>query len=114
MQLKPLRFEVAGATLVGWEAGEGPAVVLLHAGGERSDVWEPVARQLVARHRVRCVAVDQRGHGASSGTGERLSDFGDDAATVLARQAGSCVVVGASLGGFAAIDALRHGAHDVP
>jgi pimeloyl-ACP methyl ester carboxylesterase len=98
---------VDGVDLVGWETGSGPTIVLLHAGRERAAVWVPVAEVLCGRHDLHCVATDQRGHGASGGDAERISDYGADLRQVLASQDGPCVVVGASLGGFAAIDALR-------
>lgn len=43
-----------------------------------------------------------------AGASLRLADFGDDTAAVIAARSTACLVVGASLGGFAAIDALRH------
>lgn len=105
--MRAISYDRPDATLFGWEVGAGPTVVLLHAGGERSDVWRPVVQLLADRHRVRCVAFDQRGHGRSGGRGERLAQFGDDLAAVLAHEPRPCLVVGSSLGGMAAMDALR-------
>lgn len=49
--------------LLDW-GGEGPLVFLHHANGFCAGVWEPVAERLRADFRV--VAMDARGHGASS------------------------------------------------
>ena len=58
--------------------GSGPAVVLLHGFGETGDMWEPLARALVASHRV--VVPDLRGMGRSSRAAagyEKKSQAGD-------------------------------------
>ena len=86
------------------QLGEGPDMLLLHAGGERRTVWRPVMRDLAAH--CRCTAYDQRGHGASGGSrGDPVTAFGEDAVAMIARLHRP-VVVGASLGGFAALLAL--------
>ncbi len=43
--------------------GSGPALLLVHATGFCAATLAPVAERL--RHRFRCVALDERGHGAS-------------------------------------------------
>ncbi|WP_232376500.1 alpha/beta fold hydrolase [Amycolatopsis aidingensis] len=91
--------------LRGVEAGIGPTVLLLHAGGERRRVWTPVIEFLVEAG-FRCVAFDQRGHGDSGGRAEALAPCADDVAAMLHAEPTGCVVVGASLGGLAAIAAL--------
>ncbi|MCP2342496.1 alpha/beta fold hydrolase [Actinomadura rupiterrae] len=93
------------ALLRGEETGDGPTVLLLHAGGERRQVWTPVIDVLTAAG-YRCVAYDQRGHGDSDGSRHALAPFAADAAAMLAEEAPGCVVVGASLGGLAALAAL--------
>lgn len=45
-------------------AGRGPVVLALHGFPENGLTWRPLAHAL-ARHGVRVVSVDQRGHGAS-------------------------------------------------
>lgn len=50
-----------------WGAAQAPALVLLHALGESSSDWAPVAEALAAGWRVH--APDLRGHGASDWTG---------------------------------------------
>jgi pimeloyl-ACP methyl ester carboxylesterase len=93
------------AVLKGHETGAGPTVLLLHAGGERRRVWTPVT-DVLAEAGFRCVAFDQRGHGDSAGSPRTLALCADDVAAMLHAEAPGCVVVGASLGGLAAIAAL--------
>ncbi|WP_045701290.1 alpha/beta fold hydrolase [Streptomyces rubellomurinus] len=94
-----------GAILRGEEVGAGPTCLLLHAGGERRQVWAPVSDVLVGAG-FRCVAFDQRGHGDSDGLARALSPCAEDVAAMLRTEPPGCVVVGASLGGLAAIAAL--------
>ncbi|WP_410594265.1 alpha/beta fold hydrolase [Amycolatopsis sp. lyj-23] len=91
--------------LRGAEAGRGPAVLLLHAGGERRGVWTPVVASLTAAG-FRCVAYDQRGHGESGGSARTFESYVDDVGAMLGAEPPGCVVVGASLGGLAAVAAL--------
>lgn len=89
--------------------GSGPDVLLLHAGGERRRVWHPVMDYL-AGHGCRATAYDQRGHGESVGdSASTLPPFGEDTIGMVA-QLTMPVVVGASLGGFAALFALADAA----
>ncbi|MFB8242599.1 alpha/beta fold hydrolase [Kitasatospora purpeofusca] len=93
------------AVLRGEEVGAGPTYLLLHAGGERRKVWAPVSEVLVGAG-FRCVAFDQRGHGDSDGRPRALSPCAEDVAAMLRAEPPGCVVVGASLGGLAAVAAL--------
>ncbi|MDK9499282.1 alpha/beta hydrolase [Streptomyces katrae] len=93
------------AILRGEETGAGPTYLLLHAGGERRQVWRPVSEVLVDAG-YRCVAFDQRGHGDSEGSARTLSACADDVAAMLRAEPPGSVVVGASLGGLAAVAAL--------
>ena len=95
--------------LRGEESGAGPAVLLLHAGGERRQVWRPVAELLVADG-FRCVAYDQRGHGDGGGSVDALAACADDVAAMVRAEPSGCVIVGASLGGLAAVAALADSA----
>lgn len=89
--------------------GSGPDVLLLHAGGERRRVWHPVMEYL-ARHGCHATAYDQRGHGESIGArAHTLLAYGEDTIDMVARLT-MPVVVGASLGGFAALIALADAA----
>ncbi|MBI3436033.1 MAG: alpha/beta hydrolase [Proteobacteria bacterium] len=101
----------AGNTLVADVFGErGPPVLLLHGGGQTRHAWRQTAAEL-ARARFMAVALDQRGHGDSEwvAAGDyTFSDFAADCAIVagaLARgdDGRKPVVIGASLGGIAAL-----------
>jgi pimeloyl-ACP methyl ester carboxylesterase len=98
-----LRLRTGGIELVCSETGRrGPTVVLLHAGGERRDVWTPVAARLAAAG-IRSIAVDQRGHGDTGGSADQLSDLVDDVCALLEHLASPVVLVGCSLGGLVAL-----------
>ncbi|WP_280368833.1 alpha/beta fold hydrolase [Nocardia wallacei] len=99
------RLARPGAVLSGEEAGVGPTYLLLHAGGERRRVWRPVIDVLIDAG-CRCVAFDQRGHGESDGELRALAPYADDVAAMLDAEPPGCVVVGASLGGLAAMAAV--------
>jgi pimeloyl-ACP methyl ester carboxylesterase len=93
-------------TLFGEDAGSGPALLLLHAGGERRSVWAPVTERLVGQG-FRSVAYDLRGHGESAATGaDRLATLSGDAAAMLSTFDVPPVVAGASIGGLAALHAF--------
>jgi pimeloyl-ACP methyl ester carboxylesterase len=99
--------------LAGTEVGDGPAVVLLHAGGERRSVWDPIAARLAVAG-YRCLSIDQRGHGASGEVGaDRLDGFVTDALALIETTGGPVVLVGASLGGFVALAAAATSPADV-
>jgi pimeloyl-ACP methyl ester carboxylesterase len=92
--------------LRGTVVGEGPVVLLLHAGGERRTVWEPVAGVLAAAGF--CAATyDQRGHGDTAVVrAEALPAFAEDVAAVVRSFPEPMTIVGSSLGGLAALLAL--------
>lgn len=98
-----------GLELVCTELGTGPLVVLLHAGGERRRVWEPVA-EAVAAAGFRCVVVDQRGHGETGGKTSRFIDFVEDASCLLDQLGEPAWLVGCSLGGLVSLLAYERGA----
>lgn len=84
------------------ERGSGRPLVLLHGITLRSDVWAPQFHDLADRFRV--IAVDLRGHGASTaGTdGYGMHRLAADLATVLEDlDLRDAVVVGHSMGGMA-------------
>ncbi|MBF6467503.1 alpha/beta fold hydrolase [Nocardia beijingensis] len=92
-------------TLRATVTGAGPTVLLLHAGRERRDVWAPVTEGMTECG-LRTVAFDLRGHGESSGRATALQAIADDVIEMVVREPAPIVVVGASLGGFAAVAAL--------
>lgn len=99
-------LEIAGLE---WGAGD-ETVVLLHANGFCAATWDEVARRMAGRYRV--IALDARGHGASSappppGAYEwcyLVADVDQVVSAVLAEDGGSRVALcaGSSLGGVIA------------
>jgi len=110
VQSAPVRFSVAsGVTLVGdaWGDPGWPAVLLLTGAGQTRQAWGRTGAALAGAG-FWAVAVDHRGHGDSSwpeGDGYGLEVFVDDV-TVLSRSVERPVIVGASLGGMAALVAI--------
>ncbi len=93
-------------TLVGSTSGLNHNFLLLHAGGETRQVWRPIQTRL-ARAGLGSVAFDQRGHGESTGSRrEDIQCFADDVRQMLTLSDKAQILVGASLGGLAAIMAL--------
>ncbi len=100
-----------GISLIAGHAGpeNGPPVLLLHGGGQTRHAWQKTAERLaVAGYRV--IYPDQRGHGDSAWHEEGHYAFADYAAdlvvvlrAIIEEGGRRPVVVGASLGGFAAI-----------
>ncbi len=90
---------------------DAPPVLLLHGGGQTRHAWQASAAKLAGAG-FTAFALDQRGHGDSNWPQDgayRFTDFAADALAV-ARQIGQGgkppFVVGASLGGLAALLAL--------
>src|SRR4051812_31848732 len=93
-------------TVIGEDAGAGPALLLLHAGGESRAVWAPVAERLAGLG-FRSVAYDLRGHGESSAAGaDRLATLSGDVAAMVRTFEVPPLLAGASIGGLAALYAL--------
>jgi len=108
-QPKLHHLELRGLTLAchEWRAplrGTGPTLWMVHATGFHGRVWDQVIRHLPGRH---VVAVDQRGHGRSGGTGfDSWADFGrDQAAMAEALDLQGAVGVGHSMGAHALVQA---------
>ena len=99
--------EVNGARLWYDEAGNGPALLLLHGGLGDSGLWEPVVPLLAERFRV--VRTDLRFFGRSTGPAAPWS-WHDDVIGVLDELGiERAALVGLSLGGRLAVDvALAH------
>jgi pimeloyl-ACP methyl ester carboxylesterase len=100
----------AGNRLVADMLGDsGPSVLLLHGGGQTRHSWRETAERL-ARSGSTAYALDQRGHGDSEWIADgsyAFSDYADDARAVAdalaARSGKRPIVIGASLGGIAAL-----------
>src|SRR5882757_8378033 len=100
----------SGNTLAGDVYGEeGPPVLLLHGGGQTRHAWKKTG-DLIARLGRTAYAVDQRGHGDSEWVADGAYQYGDFAAdarvladTLAERSGVRPAVVGASLGGMAAL-----------
>lgn len=83
----------------------GHTVLLLHGGGQTRHSWSAVADRLAgAGHRA--AAVDLRGHGDSDWAPDgdySIDAFAHDVEALVAHLGGDPIVVGASLGGMAAL-----------
>lgn len=105
-QATDFELPVDGGALRGTRVGEGLPVILLHAGGERRRVWEPVAAAL-ADAGFEAISYDQRGHGETEvGAPDGLADFSGDIPAMVEACDAPAVLVGSSLGGMAAMGAL--------
>jgi 3-oxoadipate enol-lactonase len=100
----------SGATPIGYDdRGTGPATVLLHPFPLTRTAWAGLADALAARRRV--IAVDARGFGDSPLAGPfSIADLADDVAALLDRLAvPRAMILGMSMGGYAALAfAARH------
>jgi 3-oxoadipate enol-lactonase len=87
--------------------GEGPAVLLVHAGIADGRMWEPLAERLVAAG-YRAVAPDMRGFGRTPLTPGVVSNAADLVALLDELGIPEAAVVGASFGGRVSLElALR-------
>jgi pimeloyl-ACP methyl ester carboxylesterase len=105
-QRREIVLDRDGVALYGTVAGTGPTLLLLHAGGERRNVWDPLIEPLTASG-MRTVAFDLRGHGDSAGVATSLHVLAADVRAMVEREGAQVILVGASLGGFAALAALQ-------
>ena len=104
------RYPVNGTVLYAEVRGSGPAVLLIHAGGEDAEQWRPVAERLTG---FTVVTYDRRGtlrSGRDAWPGGGSAQHADDAAGLLgALGVDDVLVFGASSGGIPALQvALRH------
>jgi len=98
--------EVDGGRLWVEVAGEGDAVVLIHPGLWDMRAWDPQFDAFAERYRV--VRYDVRGYGRSSRPepGRAYSDVRDLVAVMDAAGAHDAAMIGCSLGGMIALDAV--------
>jgi len=91
---------------------EAPAVVLLHGGGQTRHAWAGALRRLAGAG-YHAISIDLRGHGDSAwspGGDYHPENFARDLASVLRQLEKPTALVGASMGGAAAIRAMAN--HD--
>jgi 3-oxoadipate enol-lactonase len=99
--------EVNGARLWYDEAGDGPALLLLHGGLGDSELWEPVVPFLAERYRT--IRTDLRFFGRSTGPPAPWSWHDDVVALLDELEVERTALVGLSVGGRIAYDiALDH------
>jgi 3-oxoadipate enol-lactonase len=94
--------EVEGAQLAYRIDGEGPDLVLVHAGLADLRMWDPLVALLANRFRI--VRYDMRGFGETTTEAGRFSPSDDLAALLSALEIERCVLVGASFGGHIALE----------
>jgi pimeloyl-ACP methyl ester carboxylesterase len=86
-------------TVSHWVVGEGPAVLLVHAGVADARMWRRQVEDLAADHRV--ITLDLRGYGETPlEVGAKYSDAGDLLAVLDEVGVTEVSAVGASYGGY--------------
>ena len=97
-------FASSGAARLAYEVdGDGPPVLLLHAGVTDRRSWAALTRELAPAHTV--IAYDQRGYGDTTYPAEAHDPVVDALAVLGAAGVdGPVALVGASMGGRIAID----------
>ena len=103
----------AGLRLRGdeWGPEQAPTVVLMHGGGQTRRSWSGAAREFAAAG-YHVINLDARGHGESEWPVDgryTLDALCDDIEAVFAPDAGPVVLVGASMGGVAALHFVATG-----
>lgn len=96
-------------------ASDGEPVILLHGGGQTRHAWGATASAL-ARRGYDVSSMDLRGHGESGWCERRdysLDAFRDDLRAVMAEVGRPAVLVGASLGGMAALAVAGEGPREL-
>src|SRR6202042_2730263 len=107
----PVLFDLEpGIWLVADSFGDpaAPTVLMLHGGGQTRHAWRTTAVNLAGAG-WHVVTVDLRGHGESvrpTPPAYALDDFAADVRGLIAQRASAPFVIGASLGGIAALLAL--------
>ncbi|NBH11113.1 alpha/beta hydrolase [Amycolatopsis sp. SID8362] len=96
-------IEVGGTAFGYDEAGEGPAVVLLHTAIGDRRMWDAQFAALAATHRV--IRYDRRGFGETADGPGEFAHYEDLLAVLDARGIEQAALVGASMGGACALDA---------
>jgi hypothetical protein len=105
---RPFTVRSEGQQIAAWEWGAGPTVALVHGWGSRAGRFSVMAAALVDAG-LRVVAHDGPAHGASTGRFASLPEFARALRAVADKAGPIHGVVGHSLGGAAAVLALRDG-----
>lgn len=106
-----IRFTgAAGNAIVADIAGnmDGKAVLFLHGGGQTRQSWHS-AHEALAKRNYLSITLDARGHGDSDWTtanGYSIDDMANDLRSVIAKLSRPVALVGASMGGLAAMTAF--------
>lgn len=106
-----IRFTgAAGNAIVADIAGnmDGKAVLFLHGGGQTRQSWH-AAHEALAKRNYLSITLDARGHGDSDWTtanGYSIDDMARDLRSVIAKLSRPVALVGASMGGLAAMTAF--------
>ena len=95
-------IDVDGAHIAYRIDGEGPDLVLVHAGIADMRMWDPLVALLARRFRI--VRYDMRGHGETTTSGGGFSDSDDLVALMSAIEIERCVLAGASFGGLVTLE----------
>lgn len=89
----------AGMTIAHWVVGDGPAMLLVHAGVADARMWDRQVEELARERRV--ITVDLRGYGETPlEVGSKYSDAGDVLAVLDELGVETVEAVGASYGGY--------------
>lgn len=104
-------LETPIGTMIVWEKGNGPVLVLLHGAGDQAGTWSRIAPHLVSSYRV--LIPDLPGHGDSAPAQGALTlgmELAGLQSVLKARAAGERVILaGNSMGGWIAmVYAYRH------
>jgi|SRR5579862_4702267 len=108
MEPRAITFEGHGGVALrgdAWGDPAGPPVVFLHGGGQTRHAWGATAAR-IARGGAYVVTLDHRGHGDSAWPPDgdyHLATFAEDVRAIAAQVGRAPAVVGASLGGLAAL-----------
>jgi pimeloyl-ACP methyl ester carboxylesterase len=105
--MERIEFEGAGVIIVGDAEGPPDAtpVIFLHGGGQTRQSWGRAIAEAASRG-YRAITLDLRGHGESGWSPDGIYDidrFADDVRRVIEAIGRPPILVGASLGGIAAL-----------
>ena len=101
--MRQLTVPVPGGHLSVVDDGDGPPILLLHAGIVDARAWEPLVPHLVAAG-YRAIRFDARGYGQSETEDVEFSNRADAVAVLDALGVGRACLVGNSRGGQIAVD----------